>query len=66
MKAVYRERTITEQMDYILQGDRPVDYFLLNYREFDQFIEEGHYTEVVDRENMTTTYTYNGIKIIVE
>lgn len=66
MKAVYRERTICEQMEYALAGDRPVAYFLLNQREFDQFIEEGHYTEHVDRETMTHYYTYNGIKVIVE
>lgn len=66
MKAVYRERTISEQMDYILEGDRPVSYFLLNEREFDQFIKEGTFTEVVDRDNMETYYTYKGVRIVVE
>lgn len=65
MKAVYRERTITEQMDYILQGDRPVDYFLLNSREMERFIEEGHYT-VVQPEGAEKYYTYQGIRIIEE
>jgi hypothetical protein len=66
MKAIYRERTITEQMDYILGGDRPVDYFLLSSIEFDRFLEEGHYAKVVDRERMEEYYTCEGIRIIVE
>lgn len=66
MKAVYRERTVCEQMDYALQGDRPVSYFLLNSREFDQFIEEGNYSEIVDRDKMETRYEYKGIRVVVE
>lgn len=66
MKAIYRERTITEQMDYILGGDRPVDYFLLNHIELDQFLLEGRYEKVVDRARMEEYYVYNGIRIIVE
>lgn len=66
MKAVFRERTVTEQMDYALAGDRPISYFLLNQIEFDKFIEEGQYTEVVDRDNMETYYEYKGIRIVVE
>lgn len=66
MKAVYRERTICEQMDYALGGDRPIAYFLLNQQEFDRFIEEGNFTEVVDRGNMETYYQYKGTRIVVE
>ena len=66
MKAVFRERTICEQMDYSLGGDRPIAYFLLNQREFDQFIEEGNFAEIVDRDNMETRYEYKGIRIVVE
>ena len=66
MKAVYRERTITEQMDYSLAGDRPIAYFLLNQTEFDKFIEEGNFTEIVDRINMETYYEYKGVRIVVE
>lgn len=66
MKAVFRERTICEQMDYELAGDRPIAYFLLNQQEFDRFIDEGNFTEVVDRERMETRYEYKGVRIVVE
>lgn len=66
MKTFYRNRTICEQMEYSLNGDRPVDYFLLSNQEFDEFINEGNYTEHVDRDKMETYYTYKGIRIVVE
>lgn len=63
MKTVYRERTISEQMDYELSGDRPIAHFLLNQQEYDRFVEERTFTFSTGSEPYMT---YKNIRIVKE
>ena len=64
MKPFYRARTVMEELDYVLAGDRPVDYFLLSPEEFDQYAKSDKLFKNKDNPN-DPYYTYRGIRIVI-
>lgn len=51
-------------MDYQLQGDRPIDYFLITPVELQEFIATGDYT-LIEEDGEPPRYQYRGVDIVV-
>ena len=61
MKVFYRTRNVIEEMEYALEGDRPVDYFLLTEPEYEQYIRLAGLNESSDEKEYRE---YKGVRIV--
>lgn len=62
MKVFYRSRNVIEEMEYALEGDRPVDYFLLTEPEYEQYVQLSKLSGSSDEKDFRE---YKGVRIVI-
>ena len=62
MRPVYRARTVIEEMDHILEGDRPVQTFVVNQQEFEEYMNSGKHFKNTDNPN-DPYWSYKGVRL---
>ena len=67
MKAYYREDTIYEKIDRLIDGsNKKIDTLELDYKEMNEFKDSFNYIIVDDELGDFSHYEYRGVRIIEE